>query len=117
MKQQKSKRKADPKKKVKPLRIKIIDTMRKIVEMRREEQAAMPVKTGFIFSKGDLRSKGHSVTRNTVFTEFSKIGREVDFFNGLDRTEISWFYRKYLAIVIGLLSFIGLLVIFKLETA
>ncbi len=41
----------------------------------------MPVKTDFIFSKGDLRSKGNAVTRNTVFTEFSKIGRRVGFSN------------------------------------
>lgn len=81
VKQQKSKRKAAPNKKVKPLRIKITDTMRKIVEMRREEQSTMPVKTDFIFSKGDLRSRGNAVTRNTVFTEFSKIGRRVGFSN------------------------------------
>jgi len=42
---------------------------------------------------------------------------EVNFFKELDRSEISWFYRKYLATVIGLLSFIGLLIIFKLEKA
>ena len=41
----------------------------------------MPVKTDFIFSKGDLRSRGNAVTRNTVFTEFSKIGRRVGFSN------------------------------------
>ncbi|MCU6670215.1 hypothetical protein M8013_15850 [Enterobacteriaceae bacterium H4N4] len=41
---------------------------------------------------------------------------EVDFFKGLDRIEISWFYKKHLAMLIGLLCFIGLLVIFKLKT-
>lgn len=56
------------------------------------------------------------------FTNFPATKRtltqeEIDFFKGLDRTDISWFYRKYLAIVIGLLSFIGLFIIFKLETA
>lgn len=54
------------------------------------------------------------------FTNFPATKRtltqeEVDFFKGLDRAEISWFYRKHLAMVIGLLSLIGLLITFKLE--
>lgn len=55
------------------------------------------------------------------FTNFPATKRtlteeEINFFKALNRHEISWFYRKYLAIAIGLLSFIGLLIIFKTET-
>ena len=55
--------------------------MLSVVEQRKVEQATMPVKTDFIFSKGDLRSKGHAVTRNTVFAEFGKMGRRAGFSN------------------------------------
>ena len=63
---------------VRPL---LTPTMLSVVAQRKAEQAAMPVKTAFIFSKGDLRSKGHAVTRNTVFTEFGKMGRRAGFSN------------------------------------
>jgi len=39
------------------------------------------VKTDFIFSKGDLCSRGNALTRNTVFTEFGKMGRRAGFSN------------------------------------
>ena len=55
--------------------------MLSVVAQRKAEQADMPVKTDFIFSKGDLRSKGNAVTRNTVFTEFGKMGRRAGFSN------------------------------------
>lgn len=54
------------------------------------------------------------------FTHFPATKRtltqdEVNFFKRLDRAEISWFYKKYLAMMIGSLSFIGLLIIFKFK--
>lgn len=56
------------------------------------------------------------------FTKFPATKRtltqeEIQFFKNLGSGEISWFYRKYITLAIGLLSFIGLLIIFKLETA
>lgn len=55
------------------------------------------------------------------FTRFPATKRtlteeEIKFFKDLDRAEISWFYRKYIAMVICLLSFIGLLIIFKMHS-
>ncbi|MCT4712376.1 hypothetical protein MUA04_19595 [Enterobacteriaceae bacterium H11S18] len=50
-------------------------------------------------------------------TKKSLTPQEINFFKNLNRAEISWFYIKYIAIVIGLLSFIGLLVMFKLQAA
>lgn len=41
---------------------------------------------------------------------------EVQFFKELSSDEISWFYRKYIAIAIGLLSFIGLMITFNIAT-
>jgi len=38
---------------------------------------------------------------------------EVSFFKSLKTSEISWFYIKYIALVIGLLSFICLLIVLK----
>ncbi|MCM5694543.1 MULTISPECIES: hypothetical protein [unclassified Leclercia] len=38
---------------------------------------------------------------------------EISFFKNLDKTDISWFYIKYFAMVIGTLCFIGLLIMFK----
>lgn len=63
------------------VRPKVTASMLSVVAQRKAEQAAMPVKTAFIFSKGDLRSKGHAVTRNTVFAEFGKMGRRAGFSN------------------------------------
>ncbi|MGV3345806.1 hypothetical protein ACGVWS_08675 [Enterobacteriaceae bacterium LUAb1] len=42
---------------------------------------------------------------------------EIVFFKKLERNEISWFYRKCVAMIIGVLSFIGLLIILKLKAA
>lgn len=38
---------------------------------------------------------------------------EISFFKNLDKTEISWFYIKYFAMVIGTLCFMSLLIMFK----
>jgi len=38
---------------------------------------------------------------------------EVSFFKSLKTSEVSWFYIKYIALVIGLLSFICLLIVLK----
>jgi len=40
---------------------------------------------------------------------------EIRFFKELSSDEKSWLYRKYSALIIGLLSFISLVIIFKLE--
>ncbi|AXO73794.1 hypothetical protein B6I74_13820 [Klebsiella variicola] len=40
---------------------------------------------------------------------------EILFFKSLKTSEISWFYIKYIALVIGLLSFICLLILLKLK--
>lgn len=40
---------------------------------------------------------------------------EILFFKNLKTSEISWFYIKYIALVIGLLSFICLLIVLKLK--
>lgn len=63
------------------VRPKVTAAMLSAVAQRKAEQADMPVKTDFIFSKGDLRSKGNAVIRNTVFTEFGKMGRRAGFSN------------------------------------
>ena len=63
------------------VRPKVTAAMLSVVAQRKAEQADMPVKTDFIFSKGDLRSRGNAVTRNTVFTEFGKMGRRAGFSN------------------------------------
>ncbi len=38
---------------------------------------------------------------------------EITFFKNLDKTDISWFYIKYFAMLIGTLCFMGLLIMFK----
>ncbi|EJI1184396.1 tyrosine-type recombinase/integrase [Salmonella enterica] len=63
------------------VRPKVTAAMLSVVAQRKGEQADMPVKTDFIFSKGDFRSRGKAVTRNTVFTEFGKMGRRAGFSN------------------------------------
>jgi hypothetical protein len=40
---------------------------------------------------------------------------EISFFKSLKNSEISWFYIKYIALVIGLLSFICLLIVLKVK--
>lgn len=40
---------------------------------------------------------------------------EISFFKNLKISEISWFYIKYTALIIGLLSFISLLVVLKIK--
>jgi hypothetical protein len=55
--------------------------MLSVVAQRKAEQAKMPVATDYIFSAATLRSKGHAVTRNTVFAEFGKMGRRAGFSN------------------------------------
>ncbi|MBJ3816937.1 hypothetical protein F9C28_19040 [Shimwellia pseudoproteus] len=50
-------------------------------------------------------------------TKKTLTAEEIKFFKGLDSPDIAWFYRKYIAMVIGLLSFIGLLIIFALESS
>lgn len=41
---------------------------------------------------------------------------EISFFKNLKTNEISWFYIKYTALIIGLISFISLLVILKMQS-
>ncbi|TPW42922.1 hypothetical protein FKM52_08220 [Mixta tenebrionis] len=52
---------------------------------------------------------GFSATKKTLTEE------EVLFFKSLKTCEISWFYIKYIALVIGLLSFICLLIVLKVK--
>lgn len=40
---------------------------------------------------------------------------EISFFKSLKTSEISWFYFKYGALIIGLLSFISLLIVLKVK--
>lgn len=49
-----------------------------------------------------------SATKKTLTEE------ELSFFKSLKTSEISWFYIKYSALVIGLLSFIFLLIVLKI---
>ncbi|HBX7662621.1 TPA: integrase [Klebsiella pneumoniae] len=63
------------------VRPKVTAAMLSVVAQRKAEQAKMPVATDYIFSAATLRSKGQPVTRNTVFTEFGKIGRRAGFSN------------------------------------
>ncbi|MCK2266121.1 tyrosine-type recombinase/integrase [Escherichia coli] len=63
------------------VRPKVTPAMLSVVAQRKAEQTKMPVATDFIFSAGTLRSKGEAVTRNTVFTEFGKMGRRAGFSN------------------------------------
>lgn len=48
-------------------------------DMHKAEQATMPVKTGLIFYKADLRSKGNTTICNTITKELGKIGRRCGF--------------------------------------
>lgn len=41
---------------------------------------------------------------------------EISFFKSLKKSEISWFYIKYITLVIGLLSFVILLIVIKLTS-
>lgn len=63
------------------VRPKVTASMLSVVAQRKAEQAKMPVATDYIFSAATLRSKGHAVTRNTVFAEFGKMGRRAGFSN------------------------------------
>jgi len=63
------------------VRPKVTAAMLSVVAQRKAEQAKMPVATDYIFSAATLRSKGHAVTRNTVFAEFGKMGRRAGFSN------------------------------------
>ena len=63
------------------VRPKVTAAMLSVVAERKAEQAKMPVATDYIFSAATLRSRGNPVTRNTVFTEFGKMGRRAGFSN------------------------------------
>lgn len=63
------------------VRPKVTTSMLSVVAQRKAEQAKMPVATDFIFSAATLRSRGNPVTRNTVFSEFGKMGRRAGFSN------------------------------------
>lgn len=52
---------------------------------------------------------GFPATKKTLTEE------EMEFFKSLKINEISWFYIKYVAFIIGLLSFISLLIVLKVR--
>ena len=56
-----------------------------------------------------------------IFTKFPATKKtlteeEISFFKNLKNSEISWFYIKYISLIIGLLSFICLLVVLKVTS-
>ncbi|WP_182057883.1 tyrosine-type recombinase/integrase [Pantoea sp. ME81] len=59
--------------------IKITETMRKVVELRRAEAESRPLLNDYVFSLADLRSKGQPVSHNAVLEAFSSAGRRCGF--------------------------------------
>lgn len=57
------------------IKILITDTMRKIVDLRREEAMKREMFGDYIFSLSDKRSKGAPVSHNAVLEAYGKIGR------------------------------------------
>ncbi|AFJ47713.1 hypothetical protein [Shimwellia blattae] len=57
----------------------------------------------------DLIFPGFPATKKTLTEE------EIELFKSLKINEISWFYIKYTALIVGLLSFVSLLIVLKVR--
>ncbi|EGZ7137564.1 tyrosine-type recombinase/integrase [Escherichia coli] len=62
------------------LRIKITDTMQKMIAMRKQEQGGEGA-SEYLFCPMTTKAKGLPVTRNTVYVAFNKYGRRAGFLN------------------------------------